>query len=124
MATYISLIKFTQQGITNIKDAAARLDSRKETLKALGTELKAFYLTMGRYDVVAVEAPNDETAAKAALASGSDGNVTTGDARAFTEDEYRDYRCPALTWRSHTPAGTDETSASSSHSDNQCGSRC
>jgi hypothetical protein len=53
MATYISLIKFTQQGITNIKDAAARLDSRKESLKALGTELKAFYLTMGRYDVVA-----------------------------------------------------------------------
>ena len=77
MATYISLIKFTQQGITNIKDAAARLDSRKETLKALGTELKAFYLTMGRYDVAIIEAPNDETAAKAALASGSDGNVTT-----------------------------------------------
>jgi uncharacterized protein with GYD domain len=90
MATYISLIKFTQQGITNIKDAAARLDSRKESLKALGTELKAFYLTMGRYDVVAIiEAPNDETAAKAALASASDGNVTTETLRAFTEDEYR-----------------------------------
>jgi uncharacterized protein with GYD domain len=90
MATYVSLIKFTQQGITNIKDAAARLDSRKESLRALGTELKAFYLTMGRYDVVAIiEAPNDETAAKAALASGSDGNVTTETLRAFTEDEYR-----------------------------------
>ena len=90
MATYISLIKFTQQGITTIKDAASRLDSRKETLKALGAELKAIYLTLGRYDIVAiVEAPNDETAAKAALMSASDGNVTTETFRAFTEDEYR-----------------------------------
>ena len=90
MATYVSLIKFTQQGITNIKDAATRLDSRKESLRALGMELKAVYLTMGRYDVVAIaEAPDDETAAKAALAGAADGNVTTETLRAFTEDEYR-----------------------------------
>jgi len=48
MATYISLIKFTQQGIATIKDGPARLDSGKETLEALSSELKAFYLTIGR----------------------------------------------------------------------------
>ncbi len=91
MATYISLIRFTQQGISSIKDAPARLDAGKETLKSFGSELKAFYLTMGRYDIVTIsDAPDDAAAAKVALAVGSAGNVTTETLRAFTEDEYRE----------------------------------
>lgn len=91
MPTYISLIKFTHQGVTSIKEGPARLDAGKDTLKAFGSELKAFYLTMGRYDIVAIsEAPDDAAAAKVALAIGSAGNVTTETLRAFTEDEYRD----------------------------------
>lgn len=91
MATYISLIRLTQQGISSIKDGPARLDAGKETLKSFGSELKAFYLTMGRYDIVAIsEAPDDAAAAKVALAVGSAGNVTTETLRAFTEDEYRE----------------------------------
>lgn len=91
MPTYISLIKFTHRGVTNIKEGPARLDAGKDTLKAFGSELKAFYLTMGRYDIVAIsEAPDDAAAAKVALAIGSAGNVTTETLRAFTEDEYRD----------------------------------
>jgi uncharacterized protein with GYD domain len=90
VATYISLIKYTAPGIATIKDGPARLDSGKETLKAFGSELKAFYLTMGRYDVVAIsEAPDDEAAAKVALAIGSAGNVTTETLQAFTEDKCR-----------------------------------
>jgi uncharacterized protein with GYD domain len=90
MATYISLIKFTHQGITSIKDGPDRLDAGKETLKRFGSELKAFYLTMGQYDIVAIsEAPDDASAAKVALVIGSAGNVTTETLRAFTEDEYR-----------------------------------
>ena len=91
MATYISLIKLTQQGVTSIKDGPARLDAGKDTLKSFGSELKAFYLTMGRYDIVVIsEAPDDAAAAKVALAVGSAGNVTTETLRAFTEDEYRE----------------------------------
>ena len=90
MATYISLIKFTQQGIANVKEAPARLDAGKEMMKSLGAELKGFYLTMGQYDIVLIsEAPDDETVAKMALVTGSLGNVTTETLRAFTEDEYR-----------------------------------
>jgi uncharacterized protein with GYD domain len=56
-----------------------------------GSELKAFYLTMGRYDIVTIsEAPDDATAAKVALTVGSAGNVTTETLRAFNEDEYRE----------------------------------
>jgi uncharacterized protein with GYD domain len=91
MPTYISLIKLTHQGVTSIKEGPARLESGKETLKAFGSELKAFYLTMGQYDIVTIsEAPDDVAAAKVALAISSTGNVSTETLRAFTEAEYRD----------------------------------
>jgi uncharacterized protein with GYD domain len=91
MPTYITLLKWTHQGITTIKEGPARLDAGKEMLKTFGSELTAFYLTMGGYDIVAIsEAPDDMAAAKVALAVGSQGNVTTETLRAFTEDEYRD----------------------------------
>jgi uncharacterized protein with GYD domain len=91
MPTYISLIKLTHQGVTSIKEGPSRLDASKDTLKALGSELKAFYLTMGQYDIVAIsEAADDTAACKVALAIGSRGTVTTETLRAFTEDEYRD----------------------------------
>jgi uncharacterized protein with GYD domain len=48
------------------------------------------YLTMGRYDLVTViEAPDDETYAKAVLGLGMQGSVSTETLKAFTEDEYR-----------------------------------
>jgi uncharacterized protein with GYD domain len=91
MPTYISLIKFTHQGVTNIKEAPSRLDAGKQTLKAFGSELKAFYLTMGQYDLVTIsEAPDDTAACKVALAVSSAGNVSTETLRAFTEGEYRE----------------------------------
>jgi uncharacterized protein with GYD domain len=34
MATYISVIKFTQQGIATIKDCPARLDSGKRSVRS------------------------------------------------------------------------------------------
>jgi uncharacterized protein with GYD domain len=91
MPTYVSLIKWTHQGITSIKEGPTRLEQGKETLKAFGSELKDFYMTMGRYDIVVVsEAVDDAAAAKVALTIGSAGNVTTETLRAFTEDEYRE----------------------------------
>ncbi len=90
MATYIMLHHYTQKGIENIKQSPARLEAAKEALKAMGAELKQFYLVAGQYDIVTViEAPDAETIAKCALALASKGNVTTETLRAFTEDEYR-----------------------------------
>ena len=91
MLTYISLIKYTHQGISTSKEGPGRLEANKELLNRYGSELKAFYLTMGRYDIVTIiEAPDDTAAAKVALTVGSAGNVTTETLRAFTEDEYRE----------------------------------
>ena len=78
MATYVMLVNYTQKGIENIKESPARLDAVKQAFQAMGGELKQFYLVLGRYDIVVVgEVPDDETAAKLALAVGSGGSVRT-----------------------------------------------
>ncbi|NIN64670.1 MAG: GYD domain-containing protein [Anaerolineae bacterium] len=90
MPTYITLGNFTQQGIEKIRESPSRLDAAKESFGSMGAGIKDFYLVMGRYDLVVVsEAPDDETATKLAMATGSLGNVRTETLRAFTEDEYR-----------------------------------
>jgi uncharacterized protein with GYD domain len=90
MATYMMLVKYTQKGIENIKQSPARLEEAKKASKAVGAQIKEFYLVTGRYDIVIVlEAPDAETVAKCALSLSSKGNVTTETLRAFTEDEYR-----------------------------------
>ena len=90
MPTYISLLSYTQKGIENIKESPARLDRAKVAFRAVGAEIKEFYSVTGRYDMVIIcEAPDDETVAKIALATGSLGNTRTETLRAFTEEEYR-----------------------------------
>ena len=90
MATYISLVNYTDQGIRNVKESPKRLDAAKKLLKTLGGELKDFYLAMGTYDLVlVVEAPTAEAMAKFALALASAGNIRTTTLKAFPEAEYR-----------------------------------
>lgn len=89
MPTYVSLVKYTQQGLASIKEAPKRLEAARQRAKATKGEIKAVYLVMGRYDLVVIsEAPDDETAAKLVLATSAQGNVTTETLRAFTESEF------------------------------------
>jgi len=90
MPTYISLVRYTQQGMANVKQGPSRLDVAKEAYRKAGGELKLFYLTMGQYDMVVVaELPGDEAVAQLGLALGAGGNIRTETFRAFTETEYR-----------------------------------
>lgn len=90
MPTYVSLIRFTDQGVKSIREGPARLDSAKKAFQAAGGELKAFYLALGEYDALAIgDLPGDETAAKLALTISSQGNLRTETMRVFTEAEYR-----------------------------------
>jgi uncharacterized protein with GYD domain len=90
MPTYITLLSFTQQGVEKIKESPARLDRAKAAIKAAGGEMKAWYLTLGRFDALTIsEAPNDETYATTLLAIAAAGAVRTETLRAFTEEEYR-----------------------------------
>ena len=90
MPTYITLLNWTEQGMGKIKGSPKRLDAGRKAFKKLGCELKDVYLTMGQYDLVCViEAPDNDTAARAILSLGAEGNVRTLTMPAFTEDEYR-----------------------------------
>jgi uncharacterized protein with GYD domain len=90
MSTYISLLRYTQKGIENVKESPGRLDAARKAFEKVGASLKDFYLVSGRYDMVVIsEAPDDVTAAKASLSLATGGNVRTETLRAFTEDEYR-----------------------------------
>ena len=91
MATFITLLNFTQKGVENIKDGPTRLDQAKKMFSSKGAEIKEFYLVMGQYDAVVItEEPDDSTAAGIRLAVAALGYVSTKTMRAFTEEEYRD----------------------------------
>jgi uncharacterized protein with GYD domain len=90
MATYITLARYTQQGMSKIKESPSRVDAFRNAVQKAGGTMKAFYLTMGQYDIVVItEAPNDEVVARLTLATGALGNITTETLRAFNEDEFR-----------------------------------
>lgn len=90
MAKYISLVEYTAKGIENVKESPSRLDAFKQLCESMGARVDAFYLTMGRYDMmVIVDAPNPETVTKIILATASRGAVRTETLPALTEEEYR-----------------------------------
>ena len=90
MPTYLIQSQWTDQGIRNVKESAKRLDLGKKKLKEMGGEIKAFYLTTGSYDMLAVvDVPNDAILAAHLLWLGSQGNLRTQTVKAFTEDEFR-----------------------------------
>lgn len=91
MTTYIILVNWTEQGMRNVRESPKRLDAAKAVLQEMGGAFKAFYLTMGDCDMVAVcEAPDDAVAARFVLTLGSQGNVKTKTLKAFPEDAYRE----------------------------------
>jgi uncharacterized protein with GYD domain len=90
MPIYVTLGRYTQQGITRIKESPARLDAGIKAAEAMGGKVHAWYLTMGQYDsVFIVEFPSDEVCAKYMLSVSALGNLTTQTMTAFTEDEFR-----------------------------------
>jgi uncharacterized protein with GYD domain len=88
MARYISLIRFADQGIRNIKDTVKRGDTAMAEAEKLGMKIIEEYWTMGAYDgVVLFDAPDDETMTAFACKVGSLGNVKTQTMRAFGRKE-------------------------------------
>jgi uncharacterized protein with GYD domain len=90
MPHFISLVRYTAQGITKLKESPNRLDAARKVAEKAGGKIHGWYLTMGKYDAVLIsEFPTDEACAKVMLSLASLGNVTTQTLKAFTEDEYR-----------------------------------
>jgi uncharacterized protein with GYD domain len=84
------MLRYTQQGISTVKNAPARTDAAKEAYRKAGGELKSIYLTLGQYDLVVIaEMPNDEAVGRMALSLGAQGNIRSETMRAFTEAEFK-----------------------------------
>src|SRR5689334_1096859 len=88
LSHYILLIKWTEQGISKIKESSDRYSSFKASVEKAGGKLIGGYYTFGEYDVVIiVDVPNDEVAMSLMLKVGSAGNVRNKTLRAFTAEE-------------------------------------
>jgi uncharacterized protein with GYD domain len=88
MATFVSSIKFTPQGIKAVGETTKRAAAFKATAKKMGVKVSEIFWTLGPYDgLVIFDAPDDETATALMLQIGSLGNVQTTTARAFSAAE-------------------------------------
>ena len=89
MPGYISLMKFTSQGVADIKASPQRIKDGLAAAESLGIRSVGVWVTMGEYDLVVVaDAPNDEAVGAFMMSLASLGNVTTQTMRAFSEEEF------------------------------------
>lgn len=88
MAHYIALCNWTDQGIRTVDSTVERAKAARQLFQAVGAQITEVYWTVGPYDVVVhFEAPDDETATRAAMAVGRGGNIRTTTLRAFSAQE-------------------------------------
>ncbi|MGH8661389.1 MAG: GYD domain-containing protein [Burkholderiales bacterium] len=87
MATFISLVSLTDQGIRSIKESPKRAEAFKAMAKKLGVTVKEVYWTVGHYDVVVILEGEDEAVTATLLKVGSLGNVRSETLRAFSGAE-------------------------------------
>lgn len=89
MPAYITLWKFTQQGLAKVKESPNRVKAAKATLEKMGGRMIGAWYTLGEYDLVTIsEGPDDQTATLVTLGIAGQGNVTSMTLRAFSEEEF------------------------------------
>lgn len=82
MATFITTLHFTEQGIKAVRDTCKRAAAFKTTAEKLGIKVTGEYWTLGTFDgVIVFEAPDEATATAAMLHLSSQGNLRTQTAR-------------------------------------------
>lgn len=88
MPTYVSLLKWTEQGIKSVKDTVKRRDEAQKGIEQAGGRIVATYWTQGRYDIVVItDFPDEETAMAFLLRLGMQGNLRSETLRAFSADD-------------------------------------
>src|SRR5215211_2673534 len=88
MARYVLLLKWTEQGIKNVKQTVDRAAAARTLFEKAKAKLTSVVWTLGPYDlVIQAEAPDDETITAVSIGLAKLGNVTTTTLRAFDETE-------------------------------------
>jgi uncharacterized protein with GYD domain len=89
MATFITLVNFTDQGIRNVKESPDRFNAFRAMAEKAGVTVKSVYYTVGHYDIVVVAEGSDEAVTAVLLKVGSLGNIRTETLRGFSLDEMK-----------------------------------
>lgn len=89
MATFISLLNWTEQGIRNVKDSPDRYVAFCSIAEPLGVKVHSIWWTVGSYDLVATLEGEEEAVTSLLLKLGSLGNVRTQTLRAYSQQEMR-----------------------------------
>ena len=88
MPTYVTLFKWTDQGIKTVKETVARTEANVRAVEQAGGRAIAIYWTQGSYDLITIgEWPDEESAAAMMLQIGMAGNARSETLRAFTAEE-------------------------------------
>lgn len=88
MATFITTMHFTEQGVKSVKDTCNRAAAFQSAAQKRGLKVTGLYWTLGAFDgVIVFEAPNEATATAAMLHLSPLGNMPTQTARAFDAAE-------------------------------------
>jgi uncharacterized protein with GYD domain len=88
MPVYISLMRWTSQGMAGLPGWRERVEEGERIIEEAGGKLIGVYVTLGRYDVVELfEAPTDELAIEVLMKLQRFGAEHTETLRAFTREE-------------------------------------
>lgn len=88
MPHYISLMRWTSQGMAGLPGWRERVEEGERIIEAAGGTLEGVYVTLGRYDVVEIfEAPSDEVAIEILMKLNRFAAEHTETLRAFTREE-------------------------------------
>ena len=89
MARYVSLIRFTEQGVRNLSKSPSRAVAFRKAAEKAGVTVETHLWTTGAYDgVLIVSADDDETALKQIAKLAALGNVRTETLQAFDAAEF------------------------------------
>jgi uncharacterized protein with GYD domain len=89
MATFVTLVSFTDQGARTIKDSPNRAEAFQAAAAKLGVQVKSMLWTTGQYDlVVTVEGP-EEAVMASLVSTAAMGNIRTQTLRAYTATEVK-----------------------------------
>jgi len=89
MATYVMLSTLGPDGWATVRDDPNRIAQVRGEVEAMGLTVKAQYALMGQYDFLnVIEAPDEQTMAKAAVMLAARGTMRTHTYQAIDIDDF------------------------------------
>ena len=89
MVTYMMLMKLTDQGIKNVKEAPERIEVGLKGFAKTGGKLIGFWIAIGKYDYVSIgESTSDEAALTWAIGLSSQGNVRVESVKLVSKEQF------------------------------------